>query len=59
MSELQNARLPHVLQRQAAPTVVADHSFSHPDEVAKLIKAAAEAAGSGSAHDDLARAGQA
>jgi pimeloyl-ACP methyl ester carboxylesterase len=31
---------------------------SHPDEVVKLIKAAAEAAGSGSAQDQLAGAGQ-
>jgi pimeloyl-ACP methyl ester carboxylesterase len=31
---------------------------SHPDEVVKLIKAAADAAGSGSAHDELAGADQ-
>jgi pimeloyl-ACP methyl ester carboxylesterase len=50
-------------QRMGATTVEVPSSHlamvSHPDEVVKLIKAAAEAAGSGSARDDLAGAGQA
>jgi pimeloyl-ACP methyl ester carboxylesterase len=49
-------------QRMGASTVEVSSGHlamvSHPDEVVKLIKAAAEAAGSGSAQDQLAGAGQ-
>jgi pimeloyl-ACP methyl ester carboxylesterase len=50
-------------QRMGATTVevASGHlaMVSHPDAVVKLIKAAADATGSGSTPDDLARAGQA
>jgi pimeloyl-ACP methyl ester carboxylesterase len=49
-------------QRMGATTVEVPSGHlamvSHPDEVVKLIKAAAEDESSGRAHDDLARAGQ-
>jgi pimeloyl-ACP methyl ester carboxylesterase len=49
-------------QRMGATTVEVPSSHlamvSHPAEVVKLIKAGADAAGSGSNHDDLAGAGQ-